>query len=395
MKIHYHPILVSLFFSFLSSFLALPSRAQYVGYSTYGDGLKVVAKDSSFSMKFRARFQTLYAGVLDTRSGDYNDQFLIRRARIKFDGNILTAKLVYKVELAIANADTRVGAVPEAGNTSSIVLDAVLKYRFAPHWTIWAGQTKLPGNRERVVSSQALQFVDRSQLNSVFNLDRDVGIQLHYTTSHVNLIGAISKGEGRNVIISSGDGYDYTLRAEYLVFGEFTNKGDYFLSDLEREPTPKLSLGATYDYNAMAGRLRGQLGSFVNDSAHRDLHTWFVDAHFKYNGWSSLFEYANKTAPAGPVIQDENGNFSNAYYTGWGINWQAGYVFRNNIEIAGRYTFVSPEKVTKRNNNAQYTIATSKYFSGHNLKVQSDVTLISESTRANQMMFRLQFEFAL
>jgi hypothetical protein len=218
---------------------------------------------------------------------------------------------------------------------------------------------------------------------------------LHYASNYVNLIGAESKGEGRNVIIPSGDGYDYTLRAEYLVFGQFTNKGDYFLSDLEREPTPKLSLGLTYDYNSKAGRLRGQLGSFVSDSAHRDLRTWFADAHFKYKGWSSLIEYANKTAPAGPVILDENGNFSNAYFTGWGINWQAGYVFRNNIEIAGRYSFVSPEKVTNRNNDAQFTIATSKYFSGHNFKVQSDVTLIRESTRANQMMFRLQFEFAL
>ena len=395
MKIRSHSILVSLFFAVLCSLLALTSRAQYIGYTTYGDGLHVIAEDSSFTMKFRVRFQTLYQGELDTRSGDYSDQFLIRRARIKFDGNILTPRLVYKVELAIANADTRAGAIPEAGNTSSIVLDALLKYRFAPHWTIWAGQTKLPGNRERVVSSQALQFVDRSHLNSVFNLDRDVGIQLLYATNYVNFIGAITKGEGRNIITSSGDGYDYTLRAEYLIFGKFTNKGDYFLSDLEREPTPKLSLGVTYDFNAKAKRLNGQLGSFVADSAHRDLSTWFVDAHFKYNGWSSLFEYANKSAPAGPVILDKNGNFSKAFYTGWGINWQAGYVFKNNIEIAARYTFVSPEKVTNRNNNAQYTIATSKYFSGHDFKVQSDLTLIKEAASANQLMFRLQFEFAL
>jgi hypothetical protein len=43
----------------------------------------------------------------------------------------------------------------------------------------------------------------------------------------------------------------------------------------------------------------------------------------------------------------------------------------------------------------QYTIATSKYFSGHDFKVQSDLTLIKEAASANQLMFRLQFEFAL
>ena len=56
-------------------------------------------------------------------------------------------------------------------------MDAVLKNHINENWSLWFGQTKLPGNRERVYSSQELQFVDRSLVNARFNLDRDVGVQ--------------------------------------------------------------------------------------------------------------------------------------------------------------------------------------------------------------------------
>ena len=37
------------------------------------------------------------------------------------------------------------------------ILDAYLKWNFYKNFEIWAGQTKLRGNRERVISSQNLQ----------------------------------------------------------------------------------------------------------------------------------------------------------------------------------------------------------------------------------------------
>jgi hypothetical protein len=47
----------------------------------------------------------------------------------------------------------------------------------------WFGQTKLPGNNQRVVSSGSLEFTDRTINNSRFNIDRDFGLFLDY--SHV------------------------------------------------------------------------------------------------------------------------------------------------------------------------------------------------------------------
>jgi hypothetical protein len=45
----------------------------------------------------------------------------------------------------------------------------------------WFGQTKLPGNNQRVVSSGSLEFTDRTINNSRFNIDRDFGLFLDYS----------------------------------------------------------------------------------------------------------------------------------------------------------------------------------------------------------------------
>ncbi len=370
----------------------LSSQAQDITKNKFGKGIRITAADSSFYLKFGLRFQTLYDGRLNLENQDYNDQFLIRRYRLKFDGWVYNPKIVYKLELGISNRDVGGGNIPQTGLTSSLILDAVLKYQFKPNWSIWIGQTKLPGNRERVISSQQLQFVDRSNVNSRFNIDRDAGVQLHYEQDKYRFVSSVSMGEGRNIVTNNAGGYDYTLRGEYLPFGDFKNGGDYSSSDLSREQTPKLSIGVTYDYNERSMRERGQLGNFM--SAQRDLETWFVDAHFKYKGISSLVEYANKKSPDGPVVSDAAGNFVEAFYTGRGISWQAGYLFKNNFEIAGRYTQVTPEKITLRNENTQYTLGFSRYIVDHNLKIQSDISLIKEDTRDDMLMVRLQMELA-
>lgn len=373
-----------------TAFFLFNVHSQDVTKNEFGKGITIIAADSSFSLKFSARIQSLYEVELNPSTGEYQDGFQIRRSRLKFDGFAYSQKLQYKIELAIANSDIASGSIPQSGNTSNIILDAYVKWNFAGKWSLWFGQAKLPGNRERVISSQALQFVDRSNVNARFNLDRDAGVQLLYNSNNVNLIGSLSMGEGRNIIAENSGGYDYTLRAEYLPFGKFIDKGDYFSSDLVREPTPKLSIGVTGDFNDRATRERGQLGEFL--PAQRDLATWFVDAHFKYRGFSSLLEYANRKAPDGPVIVDGEGNFIDAFYTGSGISWQAGYLFKNNFEIAARYTYVSPEAITLRNDNTQYTLGVSKYLVGHSLKVQSDVTLTREDMSDDLLMYRLQLE---
>ncbi len=374
------------------------TQAQSINDSKFGKGLQFIAADSSFSLKFGTRFQTLYQGSTTGGTGDWEDRFLIRRARLKFDGFAYTPKLEYKIELGLSNNDIGNDEPEMFDNASSIVLDAVAMWHMTPNLELWVGQAKLPGNRERLVSSQKMQFVDRSLLNSRFNLDRDAGLQLR----HSHKVGqmefresvAISMGEGRNVTVNNAGGYSYTGRVEAFPLGAFEGDGAYIGSDIYREESPKLAIAAAYNYNDNTNRSQGQLGDFL--SAQRDLHTVFVDAMFKYRGFSTMAEYARRTTPDGPVVaRTEQGQVDETFVTGDAFNIQAGYLFTSDWEIAGRYTTYNPKQVTNLQAQEQYTLGLSKYIVGHSLKVQSDVTLQDYPGRDNGYQFRLQLEVAL
>lgn len=367
--------------------------------TSFGKGINVMAPDSSFSMKFNMRFQTLFVAetVLgDDPAEDISTEMMIRRSRLKFEGFAFRPNIEYKVELGLSNRDLG-RPLPETGNAPGLILDAVLKWEMIDNLELWFGQTKLPGNRERVISSQALQFVDRSIVNAEFNIDRDLGVQLHYKIEAGNVlikpIASVSQGEGRNITAANQGGYDYTGRLELLPFGEFTGKGDYVGSDIYREEKPKLSLAVGYDYNDNAVREQGQLGSFLD--GERDLSMIMADLMFKYRGFSVMAEYMDKTT-SNPVLTDTSGTVIGSFVTGMGLSAQAGYLFKNNFEIAGRYSSVVYDEQLGEDAVNQYTLGVSKYIKGHSLKIQSDISLTETDNPDDdpEMMYRFQVEMA-
>jgi len=245
----------------LLSFLfigALPSSAQIVS-PKFGEGLlRLKAKDSSWTMKIGARMQIL-AIAKKKLNNTINSSFYIRRARLKFGGHAFSPRLKYKLELGLSNNDLS-GASKYTNHAPRLILDAVIKWNFYKNFELWFGQTKLPGNRERVISSGNLQQVDRSRLNSVFNIDRDQGLQIrhHFLIKKMLIRGifSIAQGEGRNITTGNIGGLQYTSRVELLPFGKFKNKGEYKGSDLKFEKHPKLALGLSYDYNKDAVKTR-------------------------------------------------------------------------------------------------------------------------------------------
>jgi len=326
--------------------------------------------------------------------------FLIRRARLKFDGFAVSPKLEYKLELGLSNRDMS-GVSAFTGNTPLYVMDAVLKYNFYENFELWVGQTKLPGNRERVISSANMQQVDRSILNARFNIDRDIGFQLrhHFTISDhfvVKEIFALSQGEGRNVVTGNLGGHQYTGRIELLPMGNFTGNGDYSASDLKREQTPKLALGVSYDHNNNAVKTRSNQGSYMvtdNGFYETNINTLFIDAMFKYKGFSLMAEYADRDAKD-PIAKNSDGTETGAIVqVGKGLNLQSGYLFKNNWEVSGRYSTVELDKtITGVDPEKQYTLGLSKFIVGHSLKVQTDISLIDVANRGDEVLYRLQFD---
>lgn len=380
-------------------------NAQEISDTSFGKGLiNFTAKDSSFSVKFAPRFQVRSISSWDHDGSQYGSpehNFIVRRARLKFDGFAYSPKLKYKIELGLSNRDIS-GANAFNRNTPRYILDAVIMWEFAKNWELWAGQTKLPGNVERVVSSANLQLINRSLLNSRFNIDRDLGIQIRHKS---NLGGnflmrekfSISQGEGRNVTEGNEGGLQYTARVEFLPFGAFKSKGDYSQSDLKREEKPKLMAGFTYNYNQDAVRERGFAGDYMirTDGTiyETDQTTIFADAMFKYQGFSFMGEYAKRTAD-NEIATEADGvtPTGDVVLTGNALNLQAGYLFKNNYEIAARFTTVEYESITGALPTDQYTIGVNKFIVGHKLKVQSDLSYTTVNGNEDNITFRLGFD---
>ena len=394
-----------LILSFLFIPLGLLLQAQEISDTKFGNGMiNFIAKDSSFSVKFAPRVQSRYQSEWSYDGEDYDPadiNFSVRRARLKFGGFAFSPKLKYKIELGLSNRDIS-GANIYNRNTPRYILDAVVMWNFHENFELWAGQTKLPGNIERVVSSANLQLIDRSLLNSKFNIDRDIGIQLRHK---LRLGGnwiikekfSISQGEGRNITEGNIGGLQYTSRLELLPFGEFSSKGDYSQGDLKREKSIKAMFGFTYDINENAVKSRSNMGSYLIQSSgglfETDITTIFLDGVIKYNGFALTGEYANRDADQIEALEEDGKTKTGAVVgAGSASNIQGSYLFKNNFEITARYTNINFKKITRLSDLKQITFGVSKYIVGHSLKIQADISLLNASGIKDNVLFRTGFD---
>jgi phosphate-selective porin OprO/OprP len=345
---------------------------------SFKNGIGMVTPDSTFSLNFRFRMQNraAYYTVSEDDFSASEIEARVRRLRMRIEGFVLNPKITYYVQLSFSRGDMDWSVKDNStfNNSPNIVRDAVVYYRPNKHFTFFIGQTKLPGNRQRVVSSGDLQFADRSIVNSTLNIDRDFGIQAVYENNISDftflLKGAITSGEGRNSLVSDA-GLAYTGRIELLPFGKFTNKGDYFEGDLEREQKPKLALAGGYHYNENAWRTAGTLGKDLYEG--RSLSSIIADVVFKYKGFALTAEYISRTTD-NPITTNSSGS-ERVIYTGDGKLVQASYIFKNNYEIAARYAIVTPES-SIRDRESQFenlTLGLTKYLNKHRLKLQGNV----------------------
>lgn len=336
------------------------------------DGISF-SKDSLFLMNLRFRMQNR-AGF-NTLGGDdfeINDfEMRVRRLRLRLDGYVMNPRFQYYIQLSISRADLDL----EAGFIAQPLRDAILYYVVNDKFYIGFGQSKLPGNRQRVISSGNLQFADRSIANGIFTLDRDFGFFGYYTETFPNqsilqLKTAITSGDGRNAV-AINNGLAYTGRIEYLPLGKFTNKGDYSEGDLEFEPRPKFSIALTYSMNQKAVRTGGQLGPQLFDE--RDMNTLIIDGVYKHLGWAVSGEYLKRTA-LNPITENESGEIR-YIVVGDGLNLQVSRMVSRKAELAVRYSNVLPSESIRALQQRTDTalMGYTYYMNGHRIKIQGNI----------------------
>ena len=129
------------------------------------DGFSYVA------LRFRVQNFAVLSTV-DDQPSIAGPQVAIRRARLRFESVVWDPRLKVNVQLSFSRGDMDF----ENSGFPNVLRDAAVSWQATPRLSLMAGQTKLPGNRQRVVSSGELQFPDRSIVNSAFTLDRDAGV---------------------------------------------------------------------------------------------------------------------------------------------------------------------------------------------------------------------------
>ena len=124
-----------------------------------------------------------------------------------------------------------------------------------------------------------------------------------------------------------------------------------------------------------------------------NISTIFIDAIFKYKGFSFMGEYANRDADDPIAVNSDGSETGDVVQVGDGLNLQAGYLFKCNWEVSGRFTTVNLDKsITGKDINNQYTLGVSKYIVGHKLKVQSDFSYSTIAGDSSILLYRLQFD---
>lgn len=370
-------------------------------YYSYGKGLGLTSPDSLFQLNIRFRMQNrvTYFDSEDEKP-QYDGQ--IRRLRLRFDGYVGNPKFLYAIQLSFSPGD--VGEI-QNGENVNIIRDAVVFYRPNKHWNFSFGQTKLPGNRQRVNSSGALQLTDRSINNARFTIDRDFGFQIHNLNVFkdkfsYNFKGAVSTGEGRNITERADDGVALTGKVELFPFGAFTNDGTTFEGDIVRESKPKLMFSGAFQQNNNSQRTQGQLGDYLFEK--KTTKSVMVDAMLKYQGWSLMSSYMSRVANGSSLTSNPlDPTDFNYVYTGDGFDYQLSYLFQNNYEVIGRYSLqhVNPEIHAFTPHVKQYSLGLTKYIWEHTFKLQTEITYQQSHTFTNQTIndwyWRFQVEIGI
>jgi phosphate-selective porin OprO and OprP len=344
-------------------------------YYSYGSGIGWTTPDSTYQLNMRFRMQNR-ATYSNYDGQDESVEMLVRRLRLRFDGFVGDPRFLYAIQLSFAPGD--VGTLRDGGNIN-IIRDAVVYYRPNRNWNIGFGQTKLPGNRQRVNSSGALQLTDRSINNALFNIDRDFGLQVYYLNEDTgsfsyNLKTAVSTGEGRNWTDQSDTNLAYTARLEVMPLGSFQRSGIFFEGDIVREETPKLLIGGTWHYNHQAMRTQGQQGAMLAQPA--DLTSILLDAMLKYRGWSFQTAWMTRQTDFDTVVPG-----SPFVMAGNGTDLQLSYLFPSDYEIIGRFSTQTPapEIEAFMPQREQYTFGITRYIWEHALKIQTELTYDARS----------------
>ncbi|MEN9799955.1 MAG: hypothetical protein RL653_3652 [Pseudomonadota bacterium] len=352
-----------------------------------GKGVTVRSADERFSLSTRVRAQV--RGTWLEQEGRDALGAEIRRMRLLFQGQFFGPEWEYYVQLGFSNGDTE-------PDLRLPLRDAYVTWSGLRDLNVRFGQGKVPFNRQRVVSSSALQFVDRSRTNAELNLDRDVGVQV-LSTDLFGLGGRLAYtlglfgGDGRNRV-GTDDGFLSIARVQWSPFGAFD---DFVEGDLDRKENLRLAVQAAAALNRSTRRARSALDATYTLGAYDYAHAT-ADVLLKWRGLSIQVEGVYREA-VGTKRREDGKGLVETSRSGWGYHAQAGYMVNAHLELVGRVGQLFPVGgITAVTRSGEYGGGLNWYVQGHAFKFQADAFWFTgERFDRGNPQVRLQAQFYL
>ena len=315
----------------------------------YDKGVYIKTDDGKNKLKINVHLQPQYQTLVMEGQDDVHT-FQIRRGQIHFTGNAFSENLTYRVQYEAIGG--RTNTTNEGELRADQLLDAYINYKFMDEIEIRAGQFKPYYNREELTSDTKLNFVDRSTLNDVVSLGRDLGLAIHGKVFDKKLEWALYlTNEGNNVNRTN-------FNSELLMGGRFVynimgNHG-YEQGDVKDSEDHHLAVAVAGNYNRPSNADQNDMMAMAGDVAYR------------HRGFSLVGE--------GHFVRDLD-----ADATVLGFIGQVGYfIVPEKFEVALRGIGVVPTQSAVVN-GYEYGGSFNYYFKGHDLKLQADYAMLINS----------------
>jgi len=404
----------------------------------YKDGFFIRSGDD-FLLKINGRIQLRYSfynkqsrnwdrgqilGAFGTITPDRSG-LEIERLRLTFSGYMIEPNLTYLIELQGGTDTTDIN-----GGHNARFRYAWINYKFNDYLQVKAGLFKLPFGRQETTNSKYLMLVDRSLANEMFNLDRSPAVMVHGACSDgvIEYAAAISNGlRNPDSAFDNVDTFNaldqnpaVTARVVWHVLYDQLGKDFVDESDLAYHKKPALDVGLSFAYVddngdavsvplpfSIPDAIRTFTGGYnlVPNANGLNLTQFGADAAFKYMGLAVQGEWFVRMVDVSwngaPWLLLGPGRDDTIHQQGAYV--QAGY-------------FIVPEKLEavcrlggvwdmEDDSTWEYAGGVNYYIKGHDLKIQADVTKITElpvrSTSANflnqnddLLLWRLQLQAA-
>ena len=404
--------------------------------TTFGSDLDTKAKDFKVSWKagkgltfksgdaFKLSLGARIQARMDSweKSDDTQDgrgyEFGTRRFQIALKGYAYSPNIFYKyVFNSDKNGEEIAGGTKEGGLG---IEDAYFGYKKGM-FKVTLGQMKVPFDSEEQTSSSSLEFVDRSAKRHIWERDHGIKFDLSPVKDQVQLTYFFGSGTGGNNTESffkqSGntDDHIHAYRAQITPFGKYKFKqGDLKGGDLKIRAGVayvqwnNLSVNADYDIQndadadyAVKGKLDDILGKIelamenagMTPAATTDLDVTAITYDFAAKMKGIAYEYNYSKLSGRDGDNAGVGKASTDFY-----RHQLSYTLPSGLMFGYRYAVMDESTGSNSSQDKwiESTYGVSKYFAGHNLKLQADyVELVERKSGkdATDDIYRIQMQF--